>query len=80
MPETKCFLDQGRPCTAECAAYEKPADDKETKDKLWAPCLILINVHRVTKHLGTLVSEMGRIRNHFTDQARTHQPPPARPT
>lgn len=79
MPEKHCFFSKDRLCTSECVAYE-PADDKEFKDKPWASCMILINLHRAGKHLGNIASEMGRVRNHFTDQARVHQPPPARPT
>lgn len=80
MPEKHCFFDKSRPCTSECTAYDKPPEDKEYVDKPWAVCVVALNLHRAGKHLGTLASGFGRIINHFTDQARTNQQPPARPT
>jgi hypothetical protein len=79
--EVFCFFDHCRPCTAECVAYESVVpDDKDYKNKPWAHCMVLVNVHRTGKHLVTLASGLGRIINHVTDQARNNQPRPPRPT
>ena len=77
--EVYCFLDSGRPCTAECAAYEATAPkDQEAAGKPWGHCVLLVNVHRVGKNVVILASSVGRLATHVTDLTR-QQPAPPRP-
>jgi hypothetical protein len=50
-PETLyCFLDQNRPCTAECVSYIVEAlSGGDYINQKWTHCMLLVNVHRSTK-------------------------------
>ena len=77
-----CFLNSQRPCTAECAAYftdlELP-QGPDYKDKQWAHCLVLVNVHRAGKHLVVLADAVTRVTKQQADSARDAQVPPHPP-
>jgi hypothetical protein len=87
-PESKtglyCFKDSARPCAAECMAFITPPDGPDYKDQQWARCLILVNEHRMGKHLVVLAAGVGELlqirKKAAADVARTNQPavPPVR--
>jgi len=45
-----CFLNQTRPCTAECVSYmvATPHGNEYINQK-WVHCMLLVSVHRLTK-------------------------------
>lgn len=45
-----CFLDQNRPCSAECVSYlvEAPKGNDYVNQK-WVRCMLLLSVHRLSK-------------------------------
>lgn len=82
--ELYCFMNQGRLCSAECMAFETFAPEGEDyKNKPWANCMVLVNTHRIGKHLVVLASGAGKLFNLLStesaDRKRTNQPPPAPP-
>lgn len=81
-----CFMDNKRPCGADCMAYlpSPPQSDPELKDQQLAHCLLLLNVHRTGKHLVVLAAQgielLKHIKNKSADAARSNQPAPPSPT
>jgi hypothetical protein len=75
-----CFRDAARVCGADCMAYELAPPGPDYDDKQWATCMLLVNTHRVGKHLVVLASVgselLKRAKNESADRARANQPPP----
>ena len=79
-----CFIDNTRPCAADCMAYQvEPPAGPDYRGQQWANCLLLINAHRVGKHLTILAQATdGLIRRsqvQAADHARASQQPPPAP-
>jgi hypothetical protein len=78
-----CFLNDARPCSAECMAYDAAPVGDDYKDKQWANCMLLVNAHRGGKHLIVLASlgaeVLHKTKTAAADHARTNQPPPPVP-
>lgn len=66
-----CFLSPDRACGPSCMAYltSPPTGDKEFRDQQWPHCHLLVNVHRMGKHLVVLASGLDAIK-------RQGPPPP----
>lgn len=71
-----CFLNPERACGADCMAYETPPNYKDFIGKQWARCVLLVNAHRVGKHLPILAGSLGTLVTQEQDKARMPQPPP----
>ena len=76
-----CFLNQNRPCGADCMAY-LPASERpqgvEYAEAQWASCLLLVNAHRTGKHLVVLAGSAADAVKLKKDGARMgQQAPPA---
>lgn len=78
-----CFLDDARPCSAECMAYDAAPEGADYRDKQWANCMLLVNAHRGGKHLIVLASLgselLHKTKNAAADAARANQTPPPVP-
>jgi len=77
-----CFLNDARPCGADCMAYIERPDGPDYVDQQWANCMLLVNAHRGGKHLVVLASVGADLckaaRVEAADRARLYQPvPPA---
>jgi len=47
-----CFIDHSRPCKPECMAHTVfPPEGKDYDRQQWAKCMILVNGHKVGKHV-----------------------------
>ncbi len=81
--ELYCFKDSGRPCTAECVAYQTfpPEGDDYKSGEPWTHCRLLVNGHREAKHTvliaQTLVQIKTAILNEAADRKRNPIPPPS---
>lgn len=75
-----CFLNNDRPCGPDCMAFAEPPEGADYQGKQWANCMILVNAHRVGKHLPILCSLgnelVKKAKNEAADRARANQPPP----
>ena len=78
-----CFMNAERPCGPDCMAYEQAPLQPDYQDKQWANCLLLVNAHRVGKHLVVLASvasdQVRQTKNAAADAQRANQPPPPNP-
>lgn len=77
-----CFLNNERPCGPDCMAYTERPDSPEYLGKQWAECLLLVNAHRVGKHL-TILASVGdalykKTKTQAADEQRLNQPAPPR--
>lgn len=76
-----CFINQNMPCSPTCMAYTvvQPVGE-EYREQQWARCMLLVNMHRVGKHmviLANLVDTATRaVKGSLADSARKNQPPP----
>lgn len=79
-----CFMDKERPCGADCMAFlTDPPSKDDYVGQQWSHCHLLVNAHRVGKHLVVLAQVGGELlhkqRVHAADQARSTQAPPTMP-
>lgn len=83
LPDNKdslfCFKDPNRVCGADCMAYADQPEGQEYIGKPWSRCLILLNQHRMGKHLVILTNIVDRIEKRMIDARRANQTPPPRP-
>ena len=79
-PNLLCWLNGDRVCGPDCMAYETAPDGPDYQDKQWANCMLLVNAHRVGKHLVVLASQGQGLMKHLNviaaDQKRTAPTPP----
>lgn len=75
-----CFLDNKRPCGADCMAWVQPPDGADYKDQQFSNCMVLVNLHRVGKHAVVLAAQgadlLKKLKITEADRARGDQPPP----
>lgn len=79
--EVYCFLDSGRPCTAECVAYLPVAPEgSDYAGQQFARCTLLVNLHKLGKHHVALAQQGAAFLKHHkvkqADEARVNQPVP----
>lgn len=70
-----CFLSPDRACGPDCMAYDSPPLHKDFVGKQWAHCTLLVNMHRVGKHLTVLANTIDNI-DRRQDNSTRIQPPP----
>ena len=79
--EVFCFLDSGRPCTAECMAF-LPArpEGADYEGQTWSACMLLVNAHKMGKHAVALASQGQSLLKHLkvvqADERRGPLPAP----
>jgi hypothetical protein len=72
-----CFKNMDRPCGPDCMAYlTHPPTDKDYTGKQWANCKLLVDGHKVAKHLTLLTTEMRQISAHLTNAGYPAPPVP----
>jgi len=83
---TYCFLNSTRVCGPDCTAFISPIEKPEGQDyigKEWAKCHLMINAHRVGKHVAIIAVAAGdllkKVKNHLADAERVNQPGPQEP-
>lgn len=81
-----CFLNSERVCGADCMAFVAPIEKPDHSDfigKEWAQCHLLINAHRVGKHVAILAvtadSLLKKVKTYFADKERGDQVSPQEP-
>lgn len=79
--ELFCFIDSSRPCTPECVAYlSARPEGKDYEGQGFAMCAILVNAHKIGKHVTALAIQGSDLLKHFRikrqDDARSNQPLP----
>jgi hypothetical protein len=83
-PATKlyCFLNAERVCGPACMSYLGPTERPEGvdyADKAWASCSMLVNAHRVGKHVVVLAQTVSQLVSLTKDNLRTAQAAPGNP-
>ena len=70
-----CFIAAHRECGPACMAYSPAPEGPDYKDQQWATCMLLVNAHRLGKHLVVLASTVDTVRKQLNlaaaDSART---------
>jgi hypothetical protein len=57
-----CFINADRRCGADCMAFlNPPPQDQDYQGQQWACCMLLVNAHRVGKHLVILASDLHKV-------------------
>jgi hypothetical protein len=84
-----CWSDTGRACGPDCMAFLTAAPEgpdyvmPDGSPRQWAQCLLLVNAHRVGKHLVHITSSIDvavrTMRNEAADRRRGEVPAPAVP-
>lgn len=79
-----CFLDGARECGPDCMAYQTfPPEGPDYQEQQWAHCQLLVNAHRVGKHLTILAASadamLRRAKTEAADRVRQSQPTPPTP-
>lgn len=68
---TACFINQDRPCTPECRAFN-PTTNGESPDS----CTIISGITDIGQMLNKLVSAAGLMKKQQQDSSRVAPPPP----
>lgn len=59
--EVFCFLDHGRPCTAECIAYKTFPDESRHVEQHQSHCVVLTSVERAGRSLNIVAGLISQI-------------------
>jgi hypothetical protein len=83
-----CFMQMDRPCGPDCMAFSSsPPEGRDYFNQQWAHCSLLVNAHRVGKHVSILAVMLGEVKKpadvllralkkEAQDRVRTAQTPP----
>lgn len=75
-----CFIDQGRICGPDCMAFlPQPPSEPDYQGEGWAHCHVLVNAHRLGKHLVILAGAVSKVagiqRQAAAEAVRTQKAP-----